>query len=34
MGVETAINATTLGLGAFTAWALWRWRGELHPPSP
>jgi hypothetical protein len=29
MGAEVAINAASLGLGAFTAWALWRWRGEL-----
>ena len=29
MGAEVAINATSLGLGAFTAWALWRLRGEL-----
>jgi hypothetical protein len=34
MGVEAAINATSLGLGAFTAWALWRWRGELPPLDP
>ena len=29
MGAEAVINATSLGLGAFTAWALLRWRGEL-----
>jgi hypothetical protein len=29
MGVETAINAVSLGLGGFTAWALWRLRDEF-----
>jgi hypothetical protein len=31
MGAEVVINATSLGLGAFSAWALWRSRGELLP---
>jgi hypothetical protein len=31
MGAEAVINATSLGLGAFSAWALWRWHDEFLP---
>jgi hypothetical protein len=29
MGAEAVINATSLGLGMFSAWAPWRSRGEF-----
>jgi len=34
MGAETAINAASLSLGAFSAWALWRWRGQFPALDP
>ncbi len=34
MGAEVGINVASLGLGAFSARALWQWRGDFPPLDP